>query len=205
MTDELQQLLERIQKEGVDEAGRQSQALIQAAEARAAVIRSQTEQEATERRATVAREAVAFQRRAEQAVRQAARDVLLQVERDLGALFDRLLRADVDQALAAPDLVATLALEAARAYVSGGEQAVTILVSSRGEELVRALQAQLAVQAQEGVTLESEDASFSGFRLRLAGGRVEHSFTGSAIAAAVGRLLRPQLAALLQPPPEQVN
>ncbi len=200
MTDELQQLLERIQKEGVDEAGRQSQTLIQAAEARAAEIRGQAEQEATGRRAAAEREALAFQRRAEQAVRQAARDVILQVERDLGALFERLLRADVDQALAEPAVVATVALESARAYVTGGEKAVTILVSSRAGELVRALQAQLSAQAHEGLTLAQEDSAFSGFRLRLAGGRVEHSFTGGAIAAAVGRLLRPQLAALLHPP-----
>lgn len=198
MNDDLQQLLERIRKEGVDEASAQAKAIIDAAEAKAAAIVKQAEQDAAARKAAAERDAAAFQQRAEQAVRQSARDLFLQVERSLSALFERILAKDVDKALADAGQVAPLALEAARAYIAGGEKAVDLVVSSKAPALAEAIRAQVAKAAGQGIEVSGDGAAFTGFRLRLDNGRIEHSFTGAAVADALCAGLRPQLAELVK-------
>ncbi len=198
MNDDLQQLLERIQKEGVDTATAKADALLNEAKAKAAAIVKQAEQDAAASKANAEREAAAFQQRAEQAVRQSARDLFLQVEKSLSALFERLLAKDVDKALADAGQVVPLALEAARAYIAGGDKAVELLVSTKSPALAEALRGKVAAEAANGIEVISDNAAFTGFRLRLDKGRVEHSFTGAAIADALSAGLRPQLAKLLK-------
>ena len=66
--------------------------------------------------------------------------------------------------------------------------------------LTDALRAKLAAEAADsGVTIVTDDATGSGFRLRLDNGHVEHTFTGDAIAEALAKQLRPRLAALMKP------
>lgn len=198
MNDDLQQLLERIQKEGVDTASAKAEALLNDAKAKAAAIVKQAEQDAAASKAAAERDAAAFQQRAEQAVKQSARDLFLQVEKSLSALFERILAKDVDKALSDAGQVAPLAIEAARAYVSGGDKAVDLLVSAKSPALAEALRAKVAAEAAKGIEVSSDNAAFTGFRLRLDNGRVEHSFTGAAVADALCAGLRPQLAKLLK-------
>ena len=198
MNDDLQQLLERIQKEGVDEASVKSAEILKDAKEKAAAIVKQAEQDAAARKAAAERDASAFQQRAEQAVRQSARDLLLQVEESLSGLFEKLLAKDVDKALADSGAVAALAAEAARAYIAGGEKAVGLAVSAKAPAVAEALRAKVAEQALKGVEVSAENSAFTGFRLRLDHGRVEHSFTGAAVTDAICAGLRPQLAAIIK-------
>ena len=63
-------------------------------------------------------------------------------------------------------------------------------------KLVEVLRAQLA--AAKNVTVVMDDATQSGFSVRLDNGRVEHDFTGPAVAEALAARLRPALAALVK-------
>ena len=198
MNDDLQQLLERIQKEGVDTASAKAETLLNDAKAKAAAIVRQAEQDAAAAKAAAERDAAAFQQRAEQAVKQSARDLFLEVEKSLSGLFERVLAKDVDKALADAGQVAPLAFEAARAYISGGDNAVSLLVSSKAPALAEAIRAKVAAEAAKGIEVASDNASFTGFRLRLDNGRVEYSFTGAAVSDALCAGLRPQLAKLLK-------
>jgi hypothetical protein len=62
-------------------------------------------------------------------------------------------------------------------------------------KLAAALKAQLA--AQKNVTVVMDDTFGTGFAVRLDGGRVEHQFTGEAVAEEIAKRLRPDLAKLM--------
>ena len=194
MTQDLQQLLEKIQRDGVEkaqteaarirgEAQRQAQAALDAAHAEAAAIT-----------ADARREAEAFERRAEESIRQAARDTLLSVEKAVTALVTRALQKEVNAALGCTELVTGLATEAVRVYL-GSQKTVEVAAAA---QLVDTLRAKLAAEALNGVTVVTDDTTGTGFRVRLANGRVEHTFTGAAVADALALRLRPQLASLLK-------
>jgi V/A-type H+-transporting ATPase subunit E len=203
MTEDLQQLLEKIRREGVDQARTEADAILATARAQAAALVADAERQAGEVREAARRDAVTFEQRSSDAVRQAARDLMLGVEREVTELLTQILMSDVKTALADPTRLAALVEEAVRAYLSGGDGAVQVLLAAKSAPVLEILRQRLAKMAgaPNGVTVELEaagTASATGFRVRLAGGRIEHDFTAAAIAESIARHVRPQLAALLR-------
>jgi|LFRM01.1.fsa_nt_gb V/A-type H+-transporting ATPase subunit E len=201
MTEELQQLLDRIRTEGVEKAQAEAQALVEQARREAGEIVARAEAEAKAFRETAQRDADAYQRRAEQSIRQAARDVLIQVEQDLVKRFEGLLSREVGAAVADEASFRRWVSEAVAAYLKGGDKEVEVVVGGGAAAQAAGLLARLRQEAGtgQGITIASNPAFPAGFTLRLQGGRVAYSFTAEAITAALARLLRPQLAKLLAP------
>lgn len=194
MTQDLQQLLEKIQRDGVDKAQREAELLLEAARAKAQSILDAAKTEADKATAFARQEADAFVRRAEDTIRQSARDTLLNVEKSVTDLFSKLLLAEVNAALSSTELVAGLAVESVRAYLGGAGTAEV----SAAAKLADVLRAKLAAEAVTGVSVVIDEAAGTGFRIRLANGRIEHTFTGAAVADALAKQLRPRLASLMK-------
>ena len=74
MTEDLQQLLEKIQRDGVDKAKSEADQILADARARAKALTDQAKADAEKMKAEAEKEAEAFGRRAEETIRQAARD-----------------------------------------------------------------------------------------------------------------------------------
>ncbi len=195
MTQDMQQLLEKIQRDGVDKAKAEADKILEKANTQARQLLENAKNEAVRTVASARQEAEAFERRAEETIRQSARDTILTVEKAVGQLLGQLLVKNVNCALGNTDLVAGLALEAVRAYLAGNS-AVEVAAANK---LADALRAKLAAEALNGVRVVTDEATGTGFRVRLANGRVEHEFTGAAVAETLARQLRPRLAALMKP------
>lgn len=193
MNDDLQLLLEKIQRDGVDKAKAEADVLLTNAKKESAAIIASAKAEAEKLQAEAQREAKASAARAEETIRQSARNVLLDVEKSVTTLLEKLLLQDVNTALSSQELVASLIQQAVTAYINGGSVEVAVTA-----KMTAALQAQLVGEASRGVTVVTDETAGSGFRVKLADGRIEHDFTGTAVAAAIARQLRPGLAALLK-------
>lgn len=190
MAEELQQLLEKIQREGVDKANAEAKAIVDKAKAEAKAIVDKANAEAAAATAKAEADAKAFAERANTTIRQAARDTVLEVKDGVGRLFDGLLAQDVKSALA--DSAATLAADAIKALSAGADTQV-----AANAQLAEALRAQFAADAAKGVTVVTDEAVGTGFSVRLDGGRVEHDFSEKAITAALAKKLRPDLAKIV--------
>lgn len=194
MTEELQQLLEKIQHDGVEKANAEAEKMLADAKAKAQAILDQAKSEAGRMKSDAERESASFEHRAEETIRQAARDTILKVEKAVSDLLDSLLLKEVNAAMDDPSLVPQLAAEAVRRYLDG-KGGIEV---AAGEKLVDAIRAKLAASAASGVTVVMDETLGSGFSVRISGGRVEHAFTGAAVADALAKQLRPRLAALLK-------
>ena len=191
MAEELQSLIEKINRDGVEKANAEAERIIAAANATAAATRKESEEKAKDIMAEASLKAVEDAKRAEKAIAQAARDAALKVKDAIASLLEGLLLKDVEAALADPATVAALAGDAVKELVGDGE-------ISAGPKLVDALKAQLAAKPEFKVTLD--DTLGSGFTVKLDGGRVEHDFTGATVAAELAKRLRPDIAKLLTSP-----
>ena len=191
MAEELQQLLEKIQHEGVDKANAEAKAILDKANAEAKGIVEKAKEEAAATTAKAEADAQAFAERANKTIGQAARDTVMEVKNGVNKLFEGLLAQDVKVALA--DNAAALAADAVKALAAGSDAQV-----AANAKLAEALRAQLAAGAAKGVTVVTDESAGSGFSVRLDGGRVEHSFKGDVIAAELAKRLRPELAKLLK-------
>ena len=99
MAEELQQLLEKIQHDGVEKANAEATAILAKAKADATAVLKDAETKAAALRAQAETDARAFEERARKTISQAARDTVLDVKASLGKLFDKLLAQDVSAAL----------------------------------------------------------------------------------------------------------
>lgn len=194
MTQDLQQLLEKIQRDGVDKAKSEAEKIVADARAQAKAALDAAHTEAAKIKGDARQEAEAFEHRAEETIRQSARDTLLKVEKAVSALFSQLLLKDVNTVLNDASLVTGLAVDAVHAYLQNNDK-IDVAASAK---LADALRAKLAAQAASGVNVITDETTGAGFRIRLADGRIEHDFTGTAVADALAKGLRPRLAALMK-------
>ena len=191
MAEELQQLLEKIQRDGVDKANAEAAAIVAKAKAEAdAIVKKAQEDAAAEAKGKA--DAEAYAARAKETISQAARDTVLKVKQDVMELLKKLLLQNVTAALATEAV--PLAAAAVKELVTGSATAEI----AAAPKLVDALRAQLAQQAQSGVKVVADETTGTGFTVRLDNGRVEHDFTDAAISEALAQRLRADLAALLK-------
>jgi len=191
MAEELQNLLEKIQKDGVEKANAEAAAILAKAKDEAIRIVKEAEDKAAAAKAEADKAAKDYAERAGETVAQAARDTVLSVGKSVTTLLESYLAKDVDAALADPAVAAKLAADAVRALVAGDAKAE----AAAGAKLADALRAQFAADALKGVTVVTDTNAGTGFSVKLDGGRVEHDFTGKTVADALAKRLRPDLAA----------
>ncbi|MBR0068360.1 MAG: hypothetical protein IJQ00_12240 [Kiritimatiellae bacterium] len=191
MAEELQQLLEKIQRDGVDKANAEAAAIVAKAKAEAEAIVKKAQEDAAAAEAKGKADAEAYAARARETISQAARDTVLKVREDVTKLLTKLLAQDVSAALATEAV--PLAAAAVKELVTGSGAEV-----AASAKLVDALRAQLAAQAQNGVKVVADEMTGAGFTVKLDNGRVEHDFTDAAISEALAQRLRSDLAALLK-------
>lgn len=192
MAEELQQLLEKIQRDGVDKANAEAAAIVAKAKAEADAIVKKAQEDAAAAEAKGKADAEAYAARAKETISQAARDTVLKVKDDVTKLLTKLLTQNVTAALATEAV--PLAAAAVKELVTGSATAEI----AAAPKLVDALRAQLAQQAQSGVKVVADETTGTGFTVRLDNGRVEHDFTDAAISEALAQRLRADLAALLK-------
>lgn len=187
--EDLQSILEKINREGVEKAEAESARIVGAAKEKADAIVREANEAAKKAKADAEREAKASAERGEAALRQVARDIVISVEGAVTSMLTNILARNVDAALSDGATAAAVAASAIKDLTGPGE-----IVA--GPRLAAALQAQLA--ATGGFTVVIDESAGTGFSVRLDGGRVEHSFKGDVIAAELAKRIRPELAKLLR-------
>jgi len=200
MASELQSLLDKIQTEGVAKANAEAERIIADAKAKAVVIVADAEAKAAIAKKQSEADAALFQQRAEQAVKQAARDVLLSVKVDLDQTLQRIFLTKISEALT-PDFLRGLITDVVRAYAASPEAAHGMDIALASGQ-VKELEAMVLKEARQIAATEIRIAPNAdvraGFRVTLANGRIEHDFTAQAIQTALAKFLRPALAKIIE-------
>jgi len=199
MADELQSLIERIQREGVEKAEADAAAIVTRAKAKAAEIVKAAEAQAQALLKKADADARVYTERSTVTLRQAARDVLIAVGQGLESILDEVVRKQVGQALSPETLKAMLG-RIAQAYASHGmaENRLTVLLSPDDQQkLAQLAEAGGRDALGHGVELRADDRIVKGFRISVQDGRVVHDFTQGTIAEAMGAMLKPHLAEIV--------
>ena len=198
MDSQLNELIETIKRDGVQTAEKQAEQIIVAATERAEKITTdaQTRAQAIVAEANSEREKIEFS--SNEALKQAARDLVLGVETQLSALFKSVVTSTVEQGL--DDAVLKQAIIAVvEAWAKEGETEISVLLSERDlGQLESALRDQLSQRLSSGAEIRSSNAVKSGFRVEMRDGTVYYDFTAEAIAEALSAYVGPRLGKLLR-------
>lgn len=190
MAEDLQALMDRIQKDAVNKAENEAAAIIAAAKEKAAEIVKNAEAEAAAKLEKADKDAEAFTERSERTLAQSARDLLLSVGKNLETMIQNLLALQVEKALD-ESTIKNMLLTVAKGYTSDVEVDFS---EDDAKKLASFVMGEFAKQVSAGVKVESDTGVKFGFRIKLDGGKVSHEFTSEAMAEALSSLLRPQLA-----------
>ena len=201
MAEELQSLLEKIQSDGVDKANMKAESILKDAEKAAEGKLAAAEKQCAELREKTEADAEVFRQRSEQAVKQAARDVVLGVGQAVQQTMERVLLKDVSDKLKG-DFLQDFLGSAVKAFAESPDAAggMEVLVApDQAKALAEYARAKLAGAVKVGLKITADSDVKSGIRVMLADGRVEHDFTDKAIMVAMSRILRPALTKLIFP------
>ncbi len=190
MAEDLQYLIDRIQKEGIDKADNEATSLISGAKAKAAAIIRDAEAEAKAKLEKADQDALAYVERSTRTLEQSARDLIITVGKRIETMLTDLLALQVEKNLS-EDTIKQMLLSLASNYTSD----ISVCLS---ETDVKKLNSFILNEFQQkltsGVTVESDSGIHFGFRVKLDGGKISHEFTSEALGEALSAHLRPELA-----------
>lgn len=199
MADELQALLDKINDEGVRKAELQQEAILKQANQDAAKILADAKEQAAKIIADARNEAALLIQKGEEAVRQAARDILLSVKQDLQqrvqSTVSALLRETLDN-----DRLAAVIADVITAYLrqNGDTDDITVLVNPAELAVIEsAVKARLADDLKAHCSLAPAPGLANGFKLVFSNSDVLYDISDQALAEAVSATVGPRIAAAL--------
>ena len=185
MAEELQSLLEKIQREGIEKAAAERDEIVNKANAEAAAILAAARAEAEKMRADAANDAEALKKRAESAIRQAARDILLELKSELQRRVAAVTRNRMDAALSS-EFIAGLVREIATAALSSADKAASgkleVMVGpAKCEEVSKLITASVGADLVEKMTIFPNAAAGRGLKVSVEGNEVFFDFSDAAL------------------------
>lgn len=200
MADDIQNLLERIQKDGVDKAEAEAGRIVAAAKAKAEAMTAEAKKTAEAIVKKAEEDSAAFAERATKAIEQAARDVLLSLAGAIDATLKRIVHSEVSGALA-PDTLKQMLARVVEAYcgnASGNSRIEMLLRPDQQKQLADFLMSKFGAKLRSGLEIKADDTVISGFRVSVVNENLRHDFSAEAITDALCRFLRPRLAEIVK-------
>lgn len=196
MAEQLEQLIERIQREAVETGEQHAGKLVAQAKEKAAAMIKDAEAKSAAILEKADKDAEQFTLRGQQALAQSSRDLLITIGQGVEKIFQQLITRSVNQALDGGELRQILTRVVEAYLKEGGQgQSLEVLLSRKDKaDLESYFRQQFTEALGNGLELNEDARLIKGFKIRLRDEHIEHDFSSEAIAEAVSVFLRPILA-----------
>jgi V/A-type H+-transporting ATPase subunit E len=193
----VQELLDKIKREGVDSAEAQAAKILAQAEEKRKAIIAAAEKEAKAIVEAGRLDAARSEESGKAALAQASRDLILAFRGEIEKLLAAIVKNDTETAFDADALrkVLPVILEA---WAKDGKDELTVMVPQKDLAVLEAFfKDKLAAKLKAGVELKPLKNVKSGFRIAEKGGAAYFDFSAEAAAAMLGAYLNTRLAAII--------
>ena len=197
MPEEIRDLIEKINQEGIKAAEEKAQNIESLAKQKADDILSQARLEA-EKIIAAAEDRVRRQETAEKALlAQAGRDLLLSLRKEINAMLDRIVVSDIQQALT-PERLSGLLSEIVRNYEGVESSDITVFLKKEDLEILeKTIFQKLREETNNKIVLKPTEEISGGFTISFDRGKSCYDFSDRALAEYIGVYLKPKLNQLL--------
>jgi V/A-type H+-transporting ATPase subunit E len=193
---QLQELIDKIKKEGLDSAAEEAAVLKTEAGAEARRILELARKEADAIRAKAKEDAERAEKAGIAAVGQASRNVILSFKAEIQALLDKIVVRETAAALNGEVLKAALP-DILKGWV-GKDSLDLILGEAQLKSLSVYFREKLAADLKKGLELKSDRNMVAGFRIAGRDGSAFYDFSAESVAKLLSAYLNPKLAETLQ-------
>jgi len=196
---QLQELVDKIRKDGVETAEAKAAEIIKNAEEKAASILKAARGDAEALIQTAKNEAERSEKSAVSSIRQAGRNLLIVFRDGIVAELDSIVKAETSKAYDA-SLLAALIPRAVESWIekSGQNDIALLLSSSDLEKMESGLTSALKSQISKGLVIRADSSLDGGFRIGTKDGAAYYDFSAESVAALFSAYLNPRVAEILR-------
>jgi len=197
MTEQIQDLIEKIKQEGFGVAEEKARKIEEQAKKEAEGIISRARQEA-DKLLKDARQQLAREQEAQKALlAQAGRDLLLSLRKEINSMLERLVVKEVDKALT-PESMHKIISDLVKDLAASKSDIIITVGKHNLEELKKHFHARLKEEALGAITLKPSQDMRGGFTISFDAGKSCFDFSDKALAEYISGYIKPQLKEILQ-------
>ena len=196
---QLQELIDKIRKDGVEAAEVQAEAILNAAKAEAQKMIADAQTAADKIVTDAKNENIRMVKSSEDAIRQAGRNLLISFRESVA----RELKAIVGESVAAAyssQSLEQIIINVVERWASAPEtENLTVILNGDDlERLEKTLLASFKERMQKGITLKANDNFDGGFRIVVGDGTVYYDYSTQAVVEMLSNYLSPKVAQLMK-------
>ncbi len=198
MAEQLEHLIERIQKDAIAKSEQHADDILEKAEQQAARIIQEAEDKAASLIEKAKQDAASAGARGQRTLEQACRDTLIRTEQGLEKIISGLVEREVSAALGG-DTVQQMLVKIAEGFAANQAAGLTALVAKEDlQQLTDYFSNTFQSSLNKGVDIQLDESLKQGFRVSKSGKKAFHDFSREAIAETLSAYLNPQLAKILR-------
>ena len=196
---QLQELVEKIRKDGVDAAEAKASEIVNAAQAKAAAILAEARTEAESIEKAARADAERLEKAAVAAIKQSGRNILISFRDGLVSELSALVASATGSAMSANQL-GELVPAAVKAWIanSGSSDIAVMLSPSDLGKLESTFKSALRAEIENGLVVSADGSLSGGFRIGLKDGSAYYDFSAEAVASLFSAYLNPRVAEILR-------
>jgi V/A-type H+-transporting ATPase subunit E len=194
---QVKELLESIQKDGVEAAEKEAQKIIEKAHKEAEGITADARKEAQKIVEDARKDAAKLEQSAKAALQHASRDTILALEKKIIAVCDAALLGETKKSMK-PEELAELAAEVVRSEALSASDVSIEFSKDDAKKLQELLKKSLEPEMKKGLELKVSGAVSSGFIIRQKDGEAYYDFTTKEIADMLSVYVNPYLSEIIR-------
>lgn len=196
---QVQDLIDRIKKDGVKAAEANAQEITGAAQEKANAIVQDAQKKADDLLKNAKQEIARLEKASEDAIAQASRNVLLDFRASLTKQLDAFLQAQTARAFS-NDLLKTLIPEVVKAWQKdAGASGLEVLLNEKDcKALEAAAGGALKEQIAKGLELKNDKTIGAGFRVGVNNGAAFYDYSAEAVSQMFSAYLNPKIASIMK-------
>ncbi len=196
---QLQELIDKIKKDGVSSAEAAAAQITADAEKKAASIVEEAQKKSDDMIKNARAEIARLEKASEDAVTQACRNMLITFRDSLIAELDSLIQSEAAKAYSS-DLMKTLIPETVKAWSKNADASeLSVILSEKDlKSLENELKAALKAEIAKGLEIKPDSALSAGFRIGVNNGAAFYDYSAESVADLFSAYLNPRVAAIMK-------
>lgn len=192
----LESLIEKIKKEGIEQAELEAKSILEKAKTKEKEIIESANKQAARIVEESKKEVESLQKNGETSLKQAARNVVLLVKEELTLIFDKILKQELESSLT-PEFLGQILTKIIQEWSQQQDKNLEILVSPEDKDKLGQLLLAKFKEKAEKSEIKISQSIRKGFQVGIKGQDIYYDFSDEGLVEALATFLNPFLTALI--------
>ena len=197
MAQELRELIEKINEEGIKAAQDRAGQIEHEAKEKAKAIIQKAQDEAKEIKEKTREEIAKIEESAKSSLKQAGRDLIIALRKEISAMLDKIIVSHVQKALTPEEMVRIIAQLIKEYRPKETSDIVVLLKKEDLEKIEKTFLDELDKAVKKGINLKSSEEIHGGFAISYDSGKSYYDFTDKGLAEYLSGYIKPKLGHML--------